>query len=142
MSKEEMEFSWVDLSEDSVLEEVVAKPKAKKTTPKIVEDIEPTVIETVDAQAAKRRRDVVEIQNLNRSFEQRLASQPKIAFKPPKYYADVMGTIYPFALNGHTVVVRFDGSVQYFPEEVYYFLVKKLGRILDDSAPVLKIDDL
>lgn len=96
----------------------------------------------VSPAVAKRQQDTEDIKDLNRSFAEKLAREPKIPYTPPKYYADIMGKVYPFALNGHTIVVRFDGTKQYFPETVYNFLIKKLGRILDESTPVNKVDNL
>lgn len=103
---------------------------------------EPIVIQTVDPEIAKRKEDQDDIKRLNNEFKQFIMQQEKVPFKPPKYYADIVGRIYPFTYNGMTFVVRFDGTTQYFPESIYRYLIKKLGRILDESAPVSEIETI
>ena len=100
------------------------------------------IVNQVDPDIEKRKIDQEDIKRLNREFRTRIMSQRKVTFKPPKFYADIVGRIYPFTLNGMTFVVRFDGTPQEFPEEIYTYLIKKLGRILDDSAPVMETETL
>lgn len=103
---------------------------------------EPVVMNVIDPETAKRKQDQEDIKRLNQEFTKFTMAQRKVAFKPPKYYAEIVGKIYPFTYNGMTFVVRFDGTTQYFPENIYNYLIKKLGKILDESAPVTMTDTL
>ena len=145
---ESLELEWVTDEEVTApaVEEVTPKKttraKVEKPEPVVTKVSEPVVIETVDAKTAKQKRDADEIQRLNREFKNRLDKEPKVTYAPPKFYAKVLGTIYPLSVNGHTFVVRFDGKPQKFPASIHAYLIKKLGRILDENIPVNQIDEL
>lgn len=101
-----------------------------------------STVQIVDPSVAKREEDNERIKVLNADFRKRLATEELVTYKPPKFYKDILGTVYAFTFNNHDVVVRFDGTPQKFPRTVYDFLMKKLARILDGNTPVQKIDDL
>jgi len=131
------------VEDDTVVDQEVVAPK--KVSKAKVEKPEPApiqVVETVDAKTAKQKRDADDIQRLNREFLNRINSEPKVTYAPPKFYAKVLGAIYPLSVNGHTFVVRFDGKPQKFPASIHTYLIKKLGRILDENIPVNQIDEL
>lgn len=131
------------LEDDSVeLEKVEKKEKSKQKAITLEMPPTPQVVETVDVKIVKQKQDAEDIQKLNRDFIGRIQSEPKISYSPPKFYAKVLGTIYPLSINGHTFVVRFDGTPQLFPESIHGYLIDKLGRILDDNIPVQKMDEL
>ena len=138
---ETLDFDFVE-DDTPIVEEVVVKKASKAKVEKPEPSITERVVETVDAKSAKQKRDADDIQRLNREFINRINSEPKITYSPPKYYAKVLGTVYPLSVNGHTFVVRFDGKAQKFPASIHAYLIKKLGRILDDNIPVNQIDEL
>lgn len=103
---------------------------------------EPVVIQAVDPSIEKRQKDQAEIRRLNAEMHAYTSAQPMVTFKPPKYYADIVGKVYPFTYNGMTFAVIFNGEPQKFPENVYNHLIRKLGKILDESAPITDFDNL
>jgi len=131
-----------------VVKEVVKEAKPVEAKPVEVEEVvakpvQPAkVVAPLSPEQSQRQEDRQEIQRLNKDFARRLASDPKTPITGNKYFAEVLGKIYPFALNAHTFVIRFDGTVQYFPETITNYLRDKLGRIMDGSAPKDKIDNL
>lgn len=144
---ESLELEWVsDDTEVPVAEEETPKKKTRakveKPEPLVTRVSEPMVIETVDAKTAKQKQDADDIQRLNSEFKNRIDREPKVTYAPPKFYAKVLGTIYPLSINGHTFVVRFDGTPQKFPASIHTYLIEKLGRILDENIPVNQIDEL
>lgn len=144
---ETLELEWVsDDAEVPVVEEVtpkkITRAKVQKPEPSVVEEIETRIVETVDAKTAKQKRDADDIQRLNNEFLNRINSEPKVVYAPPKFYAEVLGAIYPLSVNCYTFAVRFDGKPQEFPASIHAYLINKLGKILDDNIPVNQIDEL
>jgi hypothetical protein len=118
---------------------------AKRTTKEfdgVVTPIERTIVQTIDPGLSKRLDDNERIKRLNAEFRRKISKEPKISYKPPKFYADILGKIYAYTFNNYDVIVRFDGTEQKFPETVYKHLMKKLARILDSSTPVNEIVEL
>lgn len=131
----------IDLSvdvTDVVNEKVEAAPK-KAAEPTVVQQ---TVVQTINPALAKQQADNERIKKLNSDFSKQIRGEEKIAYKPPKFYAEILSPIYVFTLNNVDVVVRFDGTTQYFPETVYKFLMAKLARILDGNTSRDSIDSL
>jgi len=132
------------LNESSVdISEVIAdsvEVTSKEVAPASVQNT--TIVQTINPGLAKQQADNERIKKLNNDFIKQLKKETKIAFKPPKHYADALSPIYIFSLNNHDVVVRFDGTTQYFPETVYKFLMNKLARILDGNVSQNEIKEL
>lgn len=118
----------IDVTKD-VNKEVAAAPAA--ADPQVINQ---TIVQTINPALAKQRDDNEKIKRLNSEFMAKLRKEERIAYKPPKYYSEILSPIYVFTLNGYDVIVRFDGTTQYFPETVYKFLMKKLARILDGNT--------
>lgn len=137
MAKKAQSELSVDVSE--VIEDGV-EVASKEVTPTPV--VNQTIVQTINPALAKQKDDNERIKRLNKEFEKQIRSEQKIAYKPPKYYAELLSPIYVFTLNNIDVVVRFDGSTQYFPETVYKFLMRKLARILDGNTSQDTVDAL
>lgn len=103
---------------------------------------ESIVINAIDPTATKLKFDNDEIRRLNDEFQRRVATDEKVAYRAPKFFADILGTVYAYTFNNHLVVVRFDGTVQNFPRVIYDNLMEKLPKIMDESTPVNRTDDL
>lgn len=123
---------------DVINETVEAAPKKAAEAPVIQQ----TVVQTINPALAKQQADNDRIKKLNAEFIKKIRKEEKIAYKPPKFYAELLSPIYVFTLNNYDVVVRFDGTTQYFPETVYKFLMKKLARILDGNTSQEHISEL
>lgn len=111
-----------------------------------VKDLAPVtqvVVQTINPALAKGKEDNDRIQQLNAEFRAEVSKDPLVKFKPPKFYAQYLGTIYHYTLNNYDVVVRFDGTEQKFPAKIYNHLMKKLARIMDaNTSNELEYDEL
>ena len=142
---EDINFDFKDEVEDVEVEVVEVEPvKAKpKSAPKVEEKKqEPIIIQSVDPAIGKRKADTARTAKQASDFKQRLASEPKIAYTPPKYYSNLLGSIYAFSFKNVNVVVRFDGTKQYFPATIHRVLMRKLSQILDSNTPKEQLDSL
>ena len=136
MAKKLNEVS-VDVTE-VLTDSVEAASKEVAPTPVVQQ----TIVQTINPALAKQQADNERIKRLNADFLKRIKKESLIAYKPPKFYADILGPIYVFTLNNADVVVRFDGTEQKFPETVYKFLMRKLARILDSNISEQEIKEL
>lgn len=132
---------------DEVVEEVSipspAPAKKTRTLKEAVKEVyEPIVIQSVDPAIAKRARDNERMQKADKEWRDRLAGERKLPFKAPKYYKELLSSFYAFDYNGTPVVVRFDGTTQYFPETIHKKVIEKLGFILDSHISQNEIDEL
>lgn len=142
MSKETDILDEFDFDEPE--EVVVEAPKPKKRTVRetLKEVSEPIVIQSIDPAIAKRKRDAEKIREADLAWNQRLAGERKIPFKAPKYYKELLSPYYSFTYNGTPVLVRFDGSTQFYPETIYNVVMEKLADILDSHISQNEVDEL
>lgn len=127
------------IKDDESLE--VPKAPKKKEQPATAEQTQ-VVVQMVDPAIAKRKKDAEDIKRANAEFRRKVMSGKKIAYKPPKILASIVGNVYAWNWNGINIVVRFDGSTQYFPEEIYHHIIKKFAKILDESVSMDISDSL
>ena len=99
-------------------------------------------VQIIDPAVAKREEDNARIRELNQAFKARLDKDEWVSFKPPVFFADLLGTVYAYTFNNENVVVRFDGTTQKFKKTVYDHLQDKLPRILNRHSHISKIDEL
>ena len=101
-----------------------------------------TVVNVTNPEYDRARREQEKIRHLNSEFRKMIKDAPLIKFKPPRFYKEYLGSVYVYELNGYTVVVRFDGSEQSFPEPVFHHLMGKLSRILDSNISEENLKEL
>lgn len=153
MAKAKQEITVDDIAFDFTDEEVeleraeVEEPvkKTKPTPAKVEEKVAPQapiVIQSIDPALGKRKTDNDRLAKQASDFKRMIASEPKIAYTPPKYYANILGSVYAFSFNNVNVVVRFDGTKQYFPATIHEKLMAKLSKILDANTPKEELSSL
>ena len=54
---------------------------------------------------------------LDKEFVSSVINEPKITYKPPKFYADRLGKIYAITVNNLDVIVRFDSKFRDHEDE-------------------------
>ncbi len=99
-------------------------------------------VQIIDPAIAKREDDNARIRELNQASKAKLDSEEWVSFKPPVFFADLLGTVYAYTFNNENVVVRFDGTTQKFKKSIYEHLQDKLTRILNTHSHINKIDEL
>lgn len=128
-----------DFKEEELVETPIPTP-AKKVA---VKEVQPQIIiQNVDPAIEKRRLDAERMRDADIAWNQLLASEPKLPLKSPKYYASLLSPFYAFTYNGTPVLVRLDGTTQYFPATIHAVIVEKLGLILDSHISETIMDDL
>lgn len=137
MTKQEEIMELDEQLEEEVAQKTTSPKKKSREIP-----LEHVTIQTVDPSIAKRQRDAERMRQADAEWKHRLETDKKIALKTPKYYAHMMSPFYVFMYNDTPVVVRLDGTTQYFPETIYRKVVEKLGTILDSHISESQIDEL
>lgn len=64
----------------------------------------------------------------------------EVAF--PKFYAEYLGKVYTFLLNGLPIVVKFDGTKQKFPRFIYNYIQDKLSKIVDSNTSSIDTEQI
>ena len=64
-----------------------------------------------------------------------------VKFRGDKIYAQFFGKEYTFLYNPIPVTIKFDGSVQEFPEFIYNKIVEKIHEVSESNTPKEVIDD-
>lgn len=123
-------------------DEVIEAPKAPKKEQPAKAEQPQVIVQMIDPAIAKSRKDADDIKRANADFRRKVMSGRKIAYKPPKIMASIVGNVYAWNWNGINIVVRFDGSTQYFPEEIYIHIINKFAKILDESVSMDISDSL
>lgn len=114
--------------------------ETKKT--KSTRAVDTAPVQIIDPSISKREDDNARIRELNQEFVQQLSKEEFVSFKPPVFFADILGTVYAYTYNNENVVVRFDGTTQQFRKSIYDHLQKKLTRILNSQRHVSNIESL
>ena len=64
-----------------------------------------------------------------------------VKFRGDKIYAQFFGKVYTFLYNAVPVTIKFDGSVQEFPEFIYNKIMEKIHEVSESNTPKEVIDD-
>lgn len=64
-----------------------------------------------------------------------------VKFRGDKIYAQFFGKEYTFLYNAVPVTIKFDGSVQEFPEFIYNKIMEKIHEVSESNTPKVVIED-
>ena len=64
-----------------------------------------------------------------------------VKFRGDKIYAQFFGKEYTFLYNAVPVTIKFDGSVQEFPEFIYNKIMEKIHEVSESNTPKVIIED-
>lgn len=64
-----------------------------------------------------------------------------VKFRGETIYAQFFGKEYTFLYNAVPVTIKFDGSIQEFPEFIYNKIVEKIHEVSESNTPKEVIDD-
>jgi len=100
-----------------------------------------TAITDVSSMVAEKR---LADKNYMSGYSQRVLKQFKseksVKVRCSKVYANMMGTTWTFLLNTIPITVRFDGTVQEFPESVATRLLEKFAEVTEANVPKVDVD--
>lgn len=68
-------------------------------------------------------------------------SDKVVKFRGDKIYAQFFGKEYTFLYNAVPVTIKFDGSVQEFPEFIYNKIMEKIHEVSESNTPKVIIED-
>lgn len=64
-----------------------------------------------------------------------------VKFRGDKIYAEIFGKEYTFLYNAIPVTIKFDGSVQEFPEFIYNKIMEKIHEVSESNTPKTVIEN-
>lgn len=93
------------------------------------------------ADAALRNAEKTYVIEKKRYMLNKCVKDARVPFRGNKLYAQYFGKVFTFLYNCIPVVVKFDGSVQYFPKFIYDRLMEKINEVLNSNVPGVTIED-